>query len=130
MNLNPSTKASLNAKKSNPPQNLCFFNKVQKNKTGAIVSVTSDSSSSDSESEESTSKSASSEASESSDSDGLENWMILGRENQDGDQSISLNLEGVCADGSGATPICSLPFLFPLGAEGDFVFCAFQPGSS
>ncbi|XP_073334206.1 zinc finger CCHC domain-containing protein 7 [Pagrus major] len=32
--------------------------------------------------------------SDSSDSEDLENWMILGRGNQDGDQSISLNLEG------------------------------------
>lgn len=58
-----------------------------------------DSSSSESDSEESESKSdtdspESSELSESSDSDGLENWMLLGRGNQDGDQSISLNLEG------------------------------------
>lgn len=30
----------------------------------------------------------------SSDSEDLENWMILGRGNQDGDQTISLNLEG------------------------------------
>ncbi|XP_061685678.1 zinc finger CCHC domain-containing protein 7 [Syngnathoides biaculeatus] len=30
----------------------------------------------------------------SSDSDVLENWMILGRGNEDGDRSISLNLEG------------------------------------
>lgn len=76
---------------------------MQKKKMGAIVSVTSDSSSSESEWEESESKSVSSEASDdsnSSDSDGLENWMILGRENQDGDQSISLNLEGVCVSGS------------------------------
>ncbi|KAM3864860.1 zinc finger CCHC domain-containing protein 7 [Diretmus argenteus] len=42
-----------------------------------------------SESEESGSKSES-----ESDSDGLENWMILGQDQQDGDQSISLNLEG------------------------------------
>ncbi len=67
--------------------------------------VTVDSSSSESVSEESESKpesdssdssdlSDSSDSSNSSDSDGLENWMILGRGNQDGDQSISLNLEG------------------------------------
>lgn len=36
----------------------------------------------------------SSDLSDSSDSDDLENWMILGRGNEDGDQSISLNLEG------------------------------------
>lgn len=53
--------------------------------------VTVASSSSESESEESESES---DSSDSSDSDCLENWMILGREKQDGDQSISLNLEG------------------------------------
>lgn len=36
----------------------------------------------------------SSDLSDSSDSDDLENWMILGQGNEDGDQSISLNLEG------------------------------------
>ncbi|KAK7929434.1 hypothetical protein WMY93_005829 [Mugilogobius chulae] len=34
-------------------------------------------------------------SSSSSDSDDLENWMILGRGQQEGDQSISLNLDGV-----------------------------------
>ncbi|XP_035515895.1 zinc finger CCHC domain-containing protein 7 [Morone saxatilis] len=76
---------------------------TQKRKNGLGVPVTVDSSSSESDSEESDSKSESSESSESSgssgssdssDSDGLENWMILGPGNQDGDQSISLNLEG------------------------------------
>uniref|UniRef100_A0A3Q1FHJ8 Zinc finger CCHC domain-containing protein 7 n=1 Tax=Acanthochromis polyacanthus TaxID=80966 RepID=A0A3Q1FHJ8_9TELE len=43
---------------------------------------------------ESKSESDSSSSSDSSDSDALENWMILGRGKQDGDQSISLNLEG------------------------------------
>lgn len=80
---------------------------------GAVVSVTSESSSS--ESEESETKSLSSESSDDSDSDSdrLENWMILGRENQDGDQSISLNLEGVCVSSSGGSPLClgSLFFL-------------------
>ncbi|KAM6940640.1 zinc finger CCHC domain-containing protein 7 [Xenentodon cancila] len=52
--------------------------------------VTVVSSSSDSDSEESESESDS----DSSDLDGLENWMILGQGNQDGDQTISLNLEG------------------------------------
>ncbi|XP_030003658.1 zinc finger CCHC domain-containing protein 7 [Sphaeramia orbicularis] len=58
--------------------------------------VSVDSSSSESDSEESASKSASasSSSSDSSDSDDLENWMILGRETQEGDHCISLNLEG------------------------------------
>ncbi|KAA8594853.1 hypothetical protein FQN60_011988, partial [Etheostoma spectabile] len=60
-------------------------------KRSVRVPVTVDSSSSESDSEESESKS---DLSDSSDSEGLENWMILGRGNQDGDQSISLNLEG------------------------------------
>uniref|UniRef100_H3CFQ2 Zinc finger CCHC domain-containing protein 7 n=1 Tax=Tetraodon nigroviridis TaxID=99883 RepID=H3CFQ2_TETNG len=59
---------------------------------GTPLSV--DSSSSESDSEESESKLCSPDSSDSSDSDDLENWMILGRGNQDGDQSISLNLEG------------------------------------
>lgn len=66
----------------------------QKRKNGLNVPMTVDSSSSESDSEESDSKSESSEASDSSDSDGLESWMILGAEQQDGDYSISLNLEG------------------------------------
>lgn len=53
-----------------------------------------DSSSLDSDSEDSGSNLGSSDSSDLSDSDDLENWMILGRGNQDGDQSISLNLEG------------------------------------
>lgn len=56
-----------------------------------------DSSSLDSDSGDSGSNlgsSDSSDLSDSDDSDDLENWMILGRGNQDGDQSISLNLEG------------------------------------
>lgn len=73
---------------------------TQKRKTALAVPVTVDSSSSESDSEsESESKTKSdstdsSDSSDSSDSDILENWMILGRGNQDGDQSISLNLEG------------------------------------
>ena len=55
--------------------------------------VTVLSSSSDSDSEDSESKSGS-DSSDSSDSDNLENWMILGQGQQDGDQTISLNLEG------------------------------------
>ncbi|XP_037619985.1 zinc finger CCHC domain-containing protein 7 [Sebastes umbrosus] len=58
------------------------------------VPVTVVSSNSESDSEESKS-----DSSGSSDSEGLENWMILGRGNQDGDHSISLNLEGG-SDGS------------------------------
>lgn len=86
---------------------------------GAVVSVTSESSSS--ESEESETKSLSSESSDDSDadSDRLENWMILGRENQDGDQSISLNLEGVCVSGSGGSPLCLGSLFF---CSGGFVF--------
>ncbi|XP_068177633.1 zinc finger CCHC domain-containing protein 7 isoform X2 [Antennarius striatus] len=62
---------------------------------GAPVMVDSSSSeSSDSESSESKSPSELPDPSDSSDSDYLENWMILGRGNQDGDKSISLNLEG------------------------------------
>lgn len=85
---------------------------MQKKKMGAVVSVTSDFSSSESESEEVEPKFSSSEASDSSDSDGLETWMILGRANQDGDQSISLNLKGVCVSSSGETPICFQRFVF------------------
>ncbi|KAM7008656.1 zinc finger CCHC domain-containing protein 7 [Tautogolabrus adspersus] len=68
--------------------------KGSKKKVSAPVIVDSSSSDSDSEESESKSESESSESSESSDSDGLENWMILGPGNQDGDHSISLNLEG------------------------------------
>ncbi|XP_038569426.1 zinc finger CCHC domain-containing protein 7 [Micropterus salmoides] len=74
--------------------------RTQKQKRSLSVPVTVDSSSSESDSEESESKSEIESASESSDSfdssdsDGLENWMILGPGNQDGDQTISLNLEG------------------------------------
>ncbi|XP_071360787.1 zinc finger CCHC domain-containing protein 7 [Trachinotus anak] len=66
----------------------------QKRKRSLSVPVTLDSSSSESDSEESESESDASDSSDSPDSDGLENWMILGRGNQEGDQSISLNLEG------------------------------------
>ncbi|XP_059194148.1 zinc finger CCHC domain-containing protein 7 [Centropristis striata] len=60
----------------------------QKRSHSEPVNVVSSSSESDSEE----SKSDSSDS--SSDSDALENWMILGRGQQDGDHSISLNLEG------------------------------------
>ncbi|KAG8014813.1 Zinc finger CCHC domain-containing protein 7, partial [Nibea albiflora] len=67
----------------------------QKRKRALSGPVMVDSSSSRSDSEESESKSDSSgDSSDSSDSECLENWMILGRGNQDGDRSISLNLEG------------------------------------
>ncbi|XP_076585777.1 zinc finger CCHC domain-containing protein 7 [Chaetodon auriga] len=67
---------------------------TQKKSHSVPVTVDSSSSESDSQGSESKSESDSSDLSDSSDSDGLENWMILGRGNQDGDQSISLNLEG------------------------------------
>uniref|UniRef100_A0A1A7XGQ8 Zinc finger CCHC domain-containing protein 7 n=1 Tax=Iconisemion striatum TaxID=60296 RepID=A0A1A7XGQ8_9TELE len=61
---------------------------IQKRKSSLGVPVTVISSSSDtSESESDT------DSSESEGSDDLENWMILGQGMQDGDQSISLNLE-------------------------------------
>ncbi|KAJ0050930.1 hypothetical protein NL108_009924 [Boleophthalmus pectinirostris] len=41
-------------------------------------------------------------SSSSSDSDDLENWMILGCGQQEGDQSISLNLDGVAESETGA----------------------------
>lgn len=50
----------------------------------AVLSSSSESSESESESE----------PLDSSDVDDLENWMILGQGRQDGDQSISLNVEG------------------------------------
>ncbi|XP_053713817.1 zinc finger CCHC domain-containing protein 7-like isoform X2 [Synchiropus splendidus] len=52
-----------------------------------LCSSNSDSDSSDSDSDSSDSDT------DSSDSDSLENWMILGRGKEDGDQSISLNLD-------------------------------------
>ncbi|XP_037327649.2 zinc finger CCHC domain-containing protein 7 [Pungitius pungitius] len=48
----------------------------------------------DSSTSVSSSDASQSDSSDSSDSDDLENWMILGQGRQDGDQSISLNLEG------------------------------------
>lgn len=59
---------------------------TQKRTLGVPVTVVSSNSESDSSESESNSESES--------SDDLENWMILGPGNQDGDQSISLNLEG------------------------------------
>lgn len=57
--------------------------------------MTLDSSSSQSDSElEYKSDSDFSFSSNSSNSDVVEKWMILGRGNEDGDQCISLNLEG------------------------------------
>lgn len=72
-----------------------------------------DSSSLDSDSGDSGSNlgsSDSSDLSDSDDSDDLENWMILGRGNQDGDQSISLNLEGKLDSNAGE--FSPFPFLF------------------
>lgn len=109
--------------------------------------VTVDSSSSESDSEESESKSESSESSESSelsessdssdssDSDGLENWMILGAGKQDGDQSISLNLEGGSDSNAGVSLcmcglvyVCVPSVLRVLCIVQTFVirFCAFE----
>ncbi|XP_063740335.1 zinc finger CCHC domain-containing protein 7 [Eleginops maclovinus] len=59
---------------------------TQKRSLGAPVTVVSSNSESDSSECESNSESES--------SDDLENWMILGPGNQDGDKNISLNLEG------------------------------------
>ncbi|KAM9770811.1 zinc finger CCHC domain-containing protein 7 isoform 2-T2 [Menidia menidia] len=63
---------------------------TKRRKSSPDVPFTLVSSSSESDSEESDS----SFQSESSDSDDLESWMILGGGRQDGDQSISLNVEG------------------------------------
>lgn len=69
-----------------------------------------DSSGSESDSEESESRLSSPDSSDSSD---LENWMILGRGNQDGDQSISLNLEGkLHSNAGGFWPITLFIYLF------------------
>ncbi|CAN9510425.1 unnamed protein product [Ophioblennius macclurei] len=65
----------------------------RKKKSSCHAPVIVDSSSSEFESEESECESEP-DSLDSSESDALENWMILGRGNQDGDQSISLNLEG------------------------------------
>lgn len=79
--------------------------------------LTLTSSSSESDLEELQSKSdstslASSDSSDSSESDDLENWMILGRGNQDGDQSISLNLEGGTDSNAGGMFLCNMTFIF------------------
>ncbi|MEQ2286804.1 hypothetical protein AMECASPLE_006155, partial [Ameca splendens] len=66
--------------------------KSQKRKRSPFVPVAVLSSSS--ESSEPQSDLESSDSSNSSDLDDLENWMILGQGKQDGDQSISLNVEG------------------------------------
>ncbi|KAM9313930.1 zinc finger CCHC domain-containing protein 7 isoform 2-T4 [Pholidichthys leucotaenia] len=69
-----------------------------------LVTLSSSSSETESESEcESKSECESeSDASDSSDSDCLESWMIIGQGGQDGDQSISLNLEGGYDDNADA----------------------------
>lgn len=77
----------------------------------AVDSSSSESDSEESESKSETDPSESSESSESSDSDDLENWMLLGRGNQDGDQTISLNLEGGCDSNAG---VCACLFIYML----------------
>uniref|UniRef100_A0A3Q2P7J3 Zinc finger CCHC domain-containing protein 7 n=1 Tax=Fundulus heteroclitus TaxID=8078 RepID=A0A3Q2P7J3_FUNHE len=81
--------------------------KVTKKKKVVVLSSTSDSSGSQSESEPSVS-------SDSTDVDDLENWMILGQGRQDGDQSISLNVEGGSYDSGTGGPflsaVCRAPF--------------------
>ncbi|XP_028999120.1 zinc finger CCHC domain-containing protein 7 [Betta splendens] len=64
-----------------------------KRKRASPIPVSVPSSGSSSEDSKSQSESESESESESSDSEALQNWMILGRSQQDGDQSISLNLE-------------------------------------
>ena len=86
-----------------------------------------DSSSSESDSEEFASKpeSDSSDPSDSSDSDGLESWMILGRGKQDGDQSISLNLEQLSDSNAGVTLFtCGLIYLCELFFSGYVLHCS------
>lgn len=76
--------------------------------------MTVDSSSSESDSEESESKSES-DSSDSSDSDVLESWMILGRGKQDGDHSISLNLEQGSDSNAGVSLLtCGLVYVYVL----------------
>uniref|UniRef100_A0A3B4VJI6 Zinc finger CCHC domain-containing protein 7 n=1 Tax=Seriola dumerili TaxID=41447 RepID=A0A3B4VJI6_SERDU len=65
----------------------------------------SDSEESESRSESELDSSDSSDSSDSPDSDCLENWMILGRGNQEGDQSISLNLEGGSDSNTGVSRV-------------------------
>uniref|UniRef100_A0A3P9NK14 Zinc finger CCHC domain-containing protein 7 n=1 Tax=Poecilia reticulata TaxID=8081 RepID=A0A3P9NK14_POERE len=76
-------------KQSNPTSSADDHLKTKKDakkKKGKIEPKSPNSESSESESE--------SEPLDSSDVDDLENWMILGQARQDGDQSISLNVEG------------------------------------
>ncbi|KAK5621563.1 hypothetical protein CRENBAI_001617 [Crenichthys baileyi] len=80
--------------------------KSQKRKRSPFVPVAVLSSSS--ESSEPQSDSESSDSSNSSDLDDLENWMILGQGKQDGDQSISLNVEGGSCSHSSSTDIPAL----------------------
>lgn len=87
-----------------------FIKGNQKKKRSLTMTVTVDSTSSESDLEESKSESES-DSSDSSDSDSLENWMILGRGQQDGDQSISLNLEGGADSSAGLSLfICVYPW--------------------
>lgn len=79
-----------------------------------VVSSNSESDSSESESN-----------SESESSDDLENWMILGPGNQDGDQSISLNLEGGSDSSAGMSFVYRLPPLCVCSVcTGCFVHCS------
>lgn len=63
-------------------------------KPGSWESSDSSGSSDSSESADSSDAPDPSDSEDSGDSERVENWMILGQEGQDGDQSISLNLEG------------------------------------
>lgn len=76
---------------------------------------------------ESTLESESSESelaeSDSSDSDGLENWMLLGQGMQDGDQSISLNLEGGSVSSAGVYLFLCLVSVLCFDLMG---FCVFK----
>ncbi|XP_020786227.2 zinc finger CCHC domain-containing protein 7 [Boleophthalmus pectinirostris] len=75
---------------------LCTSTPAQQVKRAAVpINVSSSESESDSESESQAQSPSVLGSSSSSDSDDLENWMILGCGQQEGDQSISLNLDGV-----------------------------------
>lgn len=99
--------------------------------------VTVDSSSSESDSEASVKSESKSESdsSESSDWDGLQNWMILGRGKQDGDQFISVNLEEVSDSNAGVSlSMCGLIYVCALFVLGELCIvqtfamclCAFE----
>uniref|UniRef100_A0A3B5QM15 Zinc finger CCHC domain-containing protein 7 n=1 Tax=Xiphophorus maculatus TaxID=8083 RepID=A0A3B5QM15_XIPMA len=89
-------------KQSNPTSSTDDHLKTKKDakkKKSKIEPKIPNSESSESESE--------SEPLDSSDVDDLENWMILGQGRQDGDQSISLNVEGGSYSGSIGGPFLS-----------------------